>query len=41
MSQSPLDDLNAPDQAFYLVGNINKVTAEATNLEMESQYIYL
>ncbi|TYJ10869.1 hypothetical protein E1A91_A11G237600v1, partial [Gossypium mustelinum] len=26
-----------PEQAFYLVGNIDKVTAKATNLEMESK----
>ncbi|KAG8503605.1 hypothetical protein CXB51_001614 [Gossypium anomalum] len=25
-----------PEQAFYLVGNINEATAKATNLEMET-----
>ena len=26
-----------PEQAFYLVGNIDEATAKATNLEMESK----
>ena len=30
-----LDSL--PEQAFYLVGNIDEATAKATNLEMESK----
>jgi F-type H+-transporting ATPase subunit beta len=26
-----------PEQAFYLVGNIDEATAKATNLEMDSE----